>query len=71
MNEPRRRRPRAFPWWGSVALPACALWGVAIGAGLGFVFGNVWIGGAIGAGLGVGVGLCLFAAAVVVASDRA
>lgn len=68
---PEQQRRSAFPWWGSLALPGCALWGVAIGAGLGLVFGNVWIGAAIGAGLGCGVGLCLFAAAVVVASDRA
>ncbi len=66
-----RQRPKSpFPWWGSLALPGCVLWGVAIGAGLGFVFGNVWIGAAIGAGLGAGVGLCLFAAAIVVASSR-
>ena len=64
-------RPKSpFPWWGSVALPGCALWGVALGAGAGFLLGNVWIGAAIGAGLGCGVGLCLFAAAIVVASSK-
>jgi len=70
MNDPRKQRPSVFPWWGSVALPASALWGLALGAGLGFLFGNIWIGAAIGAGLGCGVGLCLFAAAIVVASGR-
>jgi len=70
MNQPRPRKPSPFPLWGTVALPASALWGLAIGVGLGLLFGNIWIGAAIGAGLGCGVGLCLFAAAVVVASSR-
>jgi uncharacterized membrane protein len=70
MNAERRdgRRPSSFPRWGSIVLPAGALWGTVIGLGLGAWFGNPLIGTAIGAGLGVGVGLTLFAAAVVIAS---
>lgn len=64
------RPKKAFPLWGSVGLPASALWGTAIGMGFGFLFGNAAIGGAIGAGLGVGLGLVLFAAAVVSASHH-
>jgi uncharacterized membrane protein len=68
MSSPKRAS--LFPFWGLIALPASALWGVALGFGIGMLFGNPWIGAAIGAGLGCGVGLCLFAAAVVVASSR-
>jgi hypothetical protein len=46
------------------------LWGTALGAGAGMLFGNIVIGTMIGAGLGLGVGLTLFAAAVVVASAK-
>ena len=64
-------RPKVgFPLWGSLAVPAGALWGTALGVGAGFLFGNVAIGAAIGAGLGIGIGLTLFAAAVVVASNK-
>ncbi len=70
MNPPRKKPPSQFPVWGTLAVPGCALWGVALGAGLGLLFGNLWIGAAIGAGLGCGLGLCLFAAAVVVATGR-
>jgi hypothetical protein len=54
-----------------VAIPAGLLWGTALGAGAGLVFGDVRIGALIGAGLGVGIGFALFAAAIVVASGRA
>lgn len=57
-----------FPFWGAIAIPAGALWGTALGAIIGWILGNVIIGAAIGAGIGIGVGLCLFSAAVVVAS---
>jgi hypothetical protein len=59
---------RGFPIWGSLAIPAGILWGLALGILVGLALGNVLIGAAIGAGLGVGIGLVLFAAAVVVAS---
>lgn len=59
-----------FPRWGSIVLPACTLWGTALGVLLGLYFGNLAIGAAIGAGLGVGVGLALFAAALVMGSHR-
>lgn len=65
MSEPGR-----FPFWGAIAIPAGALWGPVIGAGIGYLSGNVLIGAAIGAGIGIGVGLSLFAAAVVVASSK-
>jgi hypothetical protein len=58
----------AFPFWGAIAIPAGALWGTALGAVIGWFLGNVLIGASIGAGIGIGVGLCLFSAAVVVAS---
>lgn len=57
-----------FPFWGAIAIPAGALWGTALGAVVGWFLGDVIIGAAIGAGIGIGVGLCLFSAAVVVAS---
>jgi hypothetical protein len=64
-------RPKSpFPFWGAIAIPAGALWGPLIGAGIGYLFDNLMIGAAIGAGIGVGVGLSLFAAAVVVASSK-
>jgi hypothetical protein len=64
------RPPSAFPRWGSLVLPGCALWGTVVGLLIGAFFGNFVIGGMIGAGLGIGVGLALFAAAVVVASKN-
>ena len=64
------KRPSAFPAWGVVVLPGCALWGTLIGVLLGWLFGNSAIGAAIGAGIGVGVGFALFAAAVVIASRK-
>ncbi|HEX7238215.1 MAG TPA: hypothetical protein VF405_14705 [Gammaproteobacteria bacterium] len=69
MNEPKQR-PRAagFPFWGTIAIPAGLLWGTALGAGAGLLFGNLAIGALIGAGLGVGIGFTVFAAAIVVAS---
>jgi hypothetical protein len=64
------RKRGIFPFWGAIAIPACALWGPVIGSGIGWLFGNVMIGAAIGAAIGIGVGLSLFAAAVVVASSN-
>ena len=71
MNEPTKspRRSR-FPFWGTIAIPAGLLWGTALGAGAGLVFGNIVIGALIGAGLGVGIGFALFAAAIVIASGK-
>lgn len=63
------RQASAFPFWGAIAIPAGALWGPVVGAGIGWLAGNVLIGAAIGAGIGIGVGLSVFAAAVVVASS--
>lgn len=62
---------RGFPLWGTLAIPAGLLWGTALGAGAGLLFGNLLIGALIGAGLGIGIGLTLFAAAIVIASGRA
>lgn len=59
-----------FPFWGAIAVPAGALWGPVVGGGIGWFFGNLLIGAAIGAAIGIGVGLSLFAAAVVVASEK-
>ena len=72
MANPQRspQRERAFPSWGVVVLPGCALWGTLIGVLAGWYFGNVAIGAAIGAGIGVGLGFALFAAAVVIASRK-
>ena len=67
---PEKPRPPGFPFWGKIALPACALWGTLLGVLTGYLFGNIAIGAAIGAGLGIGLGLSLFAAAVVVASSQ-
>ena len=64
------RAPEIFPLWGKLAIPGGVLWGTALGALAGIVFGNVVIGTMIGAGLGLGVGLTLFAAAIVVASAK-
>ena len=72
MNQPTRPPQRqGFPLWGTLAIPAGLLWGTALGAGAGLIFGDLLIGALIGAGLGIGVGLTLFAAAVVIASGRA
>ena len=60
---------KKFPFWGAIALPAGVLWGVVIGIGIGYLSGNVFIGGAIVAALGIGIGLSLLAAAIVIASD--
>ena len=68
-NAPQRP-PEIFPLWGKLAIPGGVLWGTALGALAGIVFGNVVIGTMIGAGLGLGIGLTLFAAAVVVASAK-
>lgn len=65
-----RKSEGKFPLWGSLAIPAGALWGTALGVVIGLWFGNVVIGAAIGAGLGIGIGLTLFAAAIVVASNK-
>ena len=71
MNQPTNRpRPPGFPFWGTIAIPAGLLWGTALGAGAGFLLGNLAIGALIGAGLGVGVGFAVFAAAIVVASGK-
>jgi hypothetical protein len=64
------RAPEIFPLWGKLAIPGGILWGTALGALAGIVFGNIVIGTMIGAGLGLGVGLTLFAAAIVVASAK-
>ena len=70
-GDPRPASKRhGFPWWGGLAIPAGLLWGLALGAGAGLALGNIWIGAAIGSALGIGTGLCLFAAAVVIASSR-
>ena len=70
MNDKTQARPKAFPLWGTVAIPAGLLWGTALGAGAGLLLGDVRIGALIGAGLGVGIGFALFAAAIVVASSK-
>ena len=62
--------PKAFPFWGAIAIPAGLLWGTLLGCGAGLLFGNLVIGALIGAGLGVGVGFTLFAAAIVIASGK-
>ena len=69
-NDAPPRRPEIFPLWGMLAIPGGVLWGTALGALAGIVFGNIVIGTMIGAGLGLGIGLTLFAAAVVVASAK-
>lgn len=69
-NDAPPRRPEIFPLWGKLAIPGGVLWGTALGALAGIVFGNVVIGTMIGAGLGLGIGLTLFAAAIVVASAK-
>ena len=69
-NSAPPRRPEIFPLWGKLAIPGGVLWGTALGALAGILFGNVVIGTMIGAGLGLGVGLTLFAAAIVVASAK-
>jgi len=61
---------KGFPWWGSIAIPGGLLWGTLLGATAGLLLGNLLIGALIGAGLGIGVGLTVFAAAIVIASDR-
>lgn len=61
---------KGFPFWGAIALPAGLLWGTLLGIGIGYLSGNAFIGGAIGAALGIGVGLSLLAAAVVIASHN-
>lgn len=63
------RERKRFPFWGAIALPACALWGPLIGGGIGYLSGDVFIGAAIGAALGIGLGLSLLAAAIVIASE--
>ncbi|HUQ51387.1 MAG TPA: hypothetical protein VM692_04140 [Gammaproteobacteria bacterium] len=72
MNDTTKGPPQkpGFPLWGSIAIPAGLLWGTALGAGAGLLFGNLMIGALIGAGLGVGVGFTLFAAAIVIASSK-
>lgn len=71
MTQPARQpQPKGFPLWGALAIPGGLLWGTALGAGAGLLFGNLTIGAMIGAGLGVGIGLTLFAAAIVIASGR-
>lgn len=71
MNDPTKApQPKGFPFWGAIAIPAGLLWGTLLGAGAGFLFGNLAIGALIGAGLGVGIGFTVFAAAIVVASGR-
>ena len=69
-NSAPPKRPEIFPLWGSLAIPGGVLWGTALGALAGMVFGNIVIGTMIGAGLGLGIGLTLFAAAIVVASAK-
>jgi hypothetical protein len=69
-NDAAAHRPEVFPLWGVLAIPGGVLWGTALGALAGILFGNIVIGTMIGAGLGLGVGLTLFAAAIVVASAK-
>lgn len=69
-NRPQQKKQSPFPFWGTIALPASALWGILLGVGAGLVFGNVMIGAAIGAALGISIGLGLFAAAFVIAASR-
>jgi hypothetical protein len=66
----KNARQRSFPLWGSLAIPAGALWGTLLGVVVGALFGNVIIGAMIGAGLGIGIGLTLFAAAIVSVSGK-
>jgi hypothetical protein len=66
----KEQPPHNFPLWGSIAIPAGVLWGTLLGVAAGAFFGNILIGGLIGAGLGIGIGLTLFAAAVVSVSDK-
>jgi hypothetical protein len=73
MSDPRKKaapEPQGFPLWGTLAIPAGLLWGTVLGAGAGFLLGDLLIGALIGAALGIGIGLTLFAAAIVVASGR-
>jgi hypothetical protein len=70
VNDKTRARPKAFPFWGTIAIPAGLLWGTALGAGTGLLLGDLRIGALIGAGLGVGIGFAVFAAAIVVASGK-
>lgn len=71
MTQPTRPpQPKGFPLWGTLAIPAGLLWGTALGAGAGLMFGDLVIGALIGAALGLGIGLTLFAAAIVIASGR-
>jgi hypothetical protein len=67
---PQASPERAFPFWGTIAIPAGLLWGTLLGAGAGMAFGNLLIGALIGAALGIGIGLTLFAAAIVIASGK-
>ncbi len=60
----------AFPFWGTIAIPAGLLWGTLLGAGAGLLFGDLLIGALIGAGLGIGIGFTVFAAAIVIASAK-
>ncbi len=69
MSDDGGRKPKkAFPLWGSLAIPGGLLWGTLLGVVAGLLLGNIVIGGLIGAGLGIGIGLTLFAAAIVIAS---
>lgn len=68
MTAAPQHRSSGMPLWGAIALPACALWGAALGAVTGLLLGNTLIGAAIGAALGVGIGMILLAAALVKAS---
>jgi hypothetical protein len=72
VNEPTKapRQQQSFPLWGTLAIPGGLLWGTALGAGCGLLFGNLLIGALIGAALGIGIGLTLFAAAIVIASGK-
>jgi hypothetical protein len=70
MNGPPQKKKSPFPFWGTIALPASALWGIVLGVGAGLLFGNIMIGAAIGAALGISIGLGLFAAAFVIAASR-
>ena len=65
-----QRAKRAFPLWGSLAIPAGILWGALLGVLVGALLGSAVIGGLIGAGIGIGTGLALFAAAIVSVSDK-
>jgi hypothetical protein len=49
-------RPKGFPLWGTLAIPAGLLWGALLGCGAGLLFGNLVIGALIGAAIVIASG---------------